>query len=54
LFIEVEVSLERFLAQEASFLLVCFVSSGNVVRIPSREEMEPIINEELIVELYSR
>jgi small subunit ribosomal protein S4 len=28
--------------------------SGKVVRIPSREEIQPIVNEQLIVELYSR
>ena len=28
--------------------------SGKVARIPSREEMQPIVNEQLIVELYSR
>ena len=27
---------------------------GSVVRIPSREEIAPIVNEQLIVELYSR
>lgn len=27
---------------------------GKVARIPSREEMQPIVNEQLIVELYSR
>jgi small subunit ribosomal protein S4 len=27
---------------------------GTVVRIPSREEIDPIVNEQLIVELYSR
>jgi ribosomal protein S4 len=37
-----------------SFLLIGFVSSGKVARIPSREEMQPIVNEQLIVELYSR
>jgi small subunit ribosomal protein S4 len=28
--------------------------SGKVAHIPSREEMQPIVNEQLIVELYSR
>ncbi len=28
--------------------------SGHVARIPSREEIAPIVNEQLIVELYSR
>jgi small subunit ribosomal protein S4 len=28
--------------------------SGKVARIPSREEIQPIVNEQLIVELYSR
>src|SRR5262249_53906523 len=28
--------------------------SGRVAHIPSREEMQPIVNEQLIVELYSR
>ena len=28
--------------------------SGAVVRVPSREEIAPIVNEQLIVELYSR
>src|ERR1700757_4840226 len=28
--------------------------SGKVTRIPSREEMQPIVNEQLVVELYSR
>jgi len=28
--------------------------SGKVARIPSREEMQPMVNEQLIVELYSR
>jgi len=28
--------------------------SGTVVRIPSREEINPIVNEQLVVELYSR
>ena len=28
--------------------------SGSVVRIPSREEINPIVNEQLVVELYSR
>src|SRR5207248_11719726 len=28
--------------------------SGKVTRIPSREEIQPIVNEQLIVELYSR
>ena len=28
--------------------------SGTVARIPSREEIAPIVNEQLIVELYSR
>ena len=28
--------------------------SGKVTRIPSREEMQPMVNEQLIVELYSR
>src|SRR6476620_5123022 len=28
--------------------------SGKVARIPSREEMQPIVNEQLVVELYSR
>ncbi|MEI6712154.1 MAG: 30S ribosomal protein S4 [Verrucomicrobiota bacterium] len=28
--------------------------TGNVARIPSREEIAPIVNEQLIVELYSR
>ncbi|MFV0417067.1 MAG: 30S ribosomal protein S4 [Chthoniobacterales bacterium] len=28
--------------------------SGNVVRIPSREEINPTVNEQLVVELYSR
>jgi small subunit ribosomal protein S4 len=28
--------------------------SGSVTRIPSREEIAPIVNEQLIVELYSR
>ena len=27
---------------------------GKVARIPSRDEMQPIVNEQLIVELYSR
>jgi hypothetical protein len=29
-------------------------SGGKVAHIPSREEMQPIVNEQLIVELYSR
>ena len=28
--------------------------TGSVVRIPSREEINPIVNEQLVVELYSR
>ena len=28
--------------------------SGSVVRVPSRDEIAPIVNEQLIVELYSR
>jgi small subunit ribosomal protein S4 len=28
--------------------------TGEVSRIPSREEIAPIVNEQLIVELYSR
>jgi small subunit ribosomal protein S4 len=28
--------------------------SGKVARIPAREEMQPMVNEQLIVELYSR
>jgi len=28
--------------------------SGSVVRIPSREEINPIVDEQLVVELYSR
>jgi len=28
--------------------------SGKVTRIPTREEIQPIVNEQLIVELYSR
>src|SRR5215472_2971419 len=28
--------------------------TGKVARIPSREEMQPIVNEQLVVELYSR
>jgi small subunit ribosomal protein S4 len=28
--------------------------AGTVSRIPSREEIAPIVNEQLIVELYSR
>ena len=28
--------------------------SGSVARIPTREEIQPIVNEQLIVELYSR
>lgn len=28
--------------------------SGKVVRIPTREEINPIVNEQLVVELYSR
>jgi len=28
--------------------------SGKVARIPSRDEIAPIVNEQLIVELYSR
>ncbi|MBE2204394.1 MAG: 30S ribosomal protein S4 [Chthoniobacterales bacterium] len=28
--------------------------SGSVVRIPTREEINPIVNEQLVVELYSR
>ena len=28
--------------------------NGKVARIPSREEMQPIVNEQLVVELYSR
>ena len=28
--------------------------TGQVARIPSREEIAPIVNEQLIVELYSR
>ena len=28
--------------------------SGKVAHIPSREEIQPIVNEQLIVELYSR
>ena len=27
---------------------------GTVNRIPSREEIDPIVNEQLVVELYSR
>src|ERR1700747_2605830 len=29
-------------------------SQGKVMRIPSREEIAPIVNEQLVVELYSR
>ena len=28
--------------------------SGKVVRIPTREEINPVVNEQLVVELYSR
>jgi small subunit ribosomal protein S4 len=28
--------------------------SGRVSRIPTRDEMQPMVNEQLIVELYSR
>jgi small subunit ribosomal protein S4 len=28
--------------------------TGSVARIPSRDEIQPIVNEQLIVELYSR
>ena len=28
--------------------------TGNVVRIPTRQEINPIVNEQLVVELYSR
>lgn len=28
--------------------------SGTVVRIPTREEIDPLVNEQLVVELYSR
>jgi small subunit ribosomal protein S4 len=28
--------------------------SGKVSRIPTRDEMQPMVNEQLIVELYSR
>jgi small subunit ribosomal protein S4 len=28
--------------------------SGSVVRIPTREEINPIVNEQLVVELYAR
>ena len=28
--------------------------AGTIVRIPSREEINPLVNEQLIVELYSR
>ena len=28
--------------------------TGKVARIPSREEIQPMVNEQLIVELYSR
>jgi small subunit ribosomal protein S4 len=28
--------------------------SGEVARIPTRDEIQPIVNEQLIVELYSR
>ena len=28
--------------------------SGKVVRIPTREEINPLVNEQLVVELYSR
>ena len=28
--------------------------TGSVVRIPSRQEINPIVNEQLVVELYSR
>ncbi len=28
--------------------------SGSVVRVPSRDEINPIVNEQLVVELYSR
>ena len=28
--------------------------SGSVVRIPTRSEINPIVNEQLVVELYSR
>jgi small subunit ribosomal protein S4 len=28
--------------------------SGKVSRVPAREEMQPMVNEQLIVELYSR
>ncbi|MES2571171.1 MAG: 30S ribosomal protein S4, partial [Verrucomicrobiota bacterium] len=28
--------------------------AGEVSRVPSREEIAPIVNEQLIVELYSR
>ncbi|MDQ2867862.1 MAG: S4 domain-containing protein, partial [Verrucomicrobiota bacterium] len=27
---------------------------GRIARVPSREEIQPIVNEQLIVELYSR
>jgi small subunit ribosomal protein S4 len=28
--------------------------SGKMVRIPTREEINPVVNEQLVVELYSR
>jgi ribosomal protein S4 len=28
--------------------------SGKVARVPARDEMQPMVNEQLIVELYSR
>jgi small subunit ribosomal protein S4 len=28
--------------------------TGTVNRLPSREEIDPIVNEQLVVELYSR
>jgi small subunit ribosomal protein S4 len=28
--------------------------TGSVVRIPTREEINPIVNEQLVVELYAR
>jgi small subunit ribosomal protein S4 len=28
--------------------------SGHVARVPSRDEMQPLVNEQLVVELYSR
>ena len=33
---------------------IVYVVGGTVARIPTRDEIAPIVNEQLIVELYSR